>query len=68
MAVVPLTLAISLGLVLIFLVLFLREHARRRPGGMERDSLLPLASETPRPAGVARAEPVAPDSQLPPGA
>lgn len=50
MAVVPLTLAISLGLVAVFVVFFLREHARSRLGGAERDSLLPLAEETPRPA------------------
>jgi hypothetical protein len=48
MAVVPLTIAISLGLVLTFIVFFLREHARSRLSGAERDSLLPLAEETPR--------------------
>ena len=49
MSIVPFTLAISLGLVAIFVVFFLREHARSRAGGAERDSLLPLAEETPRP-------------------
>ncbi len=48
MAVVPLTLAISLGLVAVFVLFFLREHARSRASGAERDSLLPLADETPR--------------------
>ena len=58
MDVVPLTLAISLGLVLLFVALFLREHARSRLSSMERDSLLPLAVETPRPAGPDPAGPV----------
>lgn len=52
MAIVPLTLAISLCLVFSFIVFFLREHARGRLGSAERDSLLPLAEETAR---VARA-------------
>ena len=48
MAVIPLTLAISLCLVFTFVVFFLCEHARSRPGGAEHDSLLPLADEIPR--------------------
>jgi hypothetical protein len=48
MAVVPLTLAISLCLVFTFVAFFLREHARGRLNSAERDSLLPLADETPR--------------------
>jgi hypothetical protein len=48
MAVVPLTLAISLCLVFTFVAFFLREHARGRLSSPERDSLLPLADETPR--------------------
>ena len=40
MAVIPLTLAISLGLAVTFVVFFLREHQRGRRGGAERDSLL----------------------------
>jgi hypothetical protein len=48
MTVVPLTLTISLCLVFTFVVFFLREHSRRRFSGAERDSLLPLAAETPR--------------------
>ncbi len=48
MAVVPLTLAISLCLVFTFVAFFLREHARGRLSSAERDSLLPLADETPR--------------------
>jgi hypothetical protein len=48
MSVVPLTLTLSLLLVLIFVVFFLREHARGNVGGAERDSLLPLGDERPR--------------------
>lgn len=49
MAVIPLTLTISLALVLTFVVFFLREHERGRRGGAERDSLMPLADEVRRP-------------------
>lgn len=57
MTVVPLTLSISLFLVFTFVVFFLREHARGRFSSAERDSLLPLADETPKlvPVRVARA-------------
>ena len=48
MAVVPLTLTISLCLVFSFVVFFLREQARGRLSSAERDSLLPLAEESPR--------------------
>jgi hypothetical protein len=48
MAVVPLTLAISLLLVGTFIVFFLREHSRGASSSPERDSLLPLEEETPR--------------------
>jgi hypothetical protein len=48
MAVVPLTLAISLCLVFSFVVFFLREHARGRFSSAERDSLMPLAEESSR--------------------
>jgi hypothetical protein len=51
MAVVPLTLTISLCLVFTFVVFFLREHARGPLSSPERDSLLPLAEESPRSAG-----------------
>ena len=51
MAVVPLTLTISLCLVFTFVVFFLREHARGPLSSPERDSLLPLTEETPRIAG-----------------
>ena len=47
MAVVPLTLAISLLLVATFIVFFLREHARGASSSPERDSLLPLEEEKP---------------------
>jgi hypothetical protein len=52
MSVVPLTLTISLCLVFTFVVFFLREHARGQISCAERDSLLPLADETPRLARV----------------
>ena len=48
MAVVPLTLAISLLLVATFIALFLREHFRDTSSSPERDSLMPLEEETPR--------------------
>ena len=51
MSVVPLTVIVGLCLVLSFVVFFLREHARGRSSCAERDSLLPLAEETPRLAG-----------------
>ncbi len=49
MSVIPLTLSISLCLVFTFVVFFLREQARRPFSSAERDALLPLAEETPRP-------------------
>jgi hypothetical protein len=51
MPVIPLTITVSLCLVFTFVVFFLREHARRF-GNAERESLLPLADETPRVAGA----------------
>ena len=48
MSVIPLTLSISLCLVFTFVVFFLREQARRPFSSAERESLLPLADETPR--------------------
>jgi len=47
MSVIPLTLTISLCLVFTFVIFFLRENARRFRSA-ERESLLPLAEETPR--------------------
>jgi hypothetical protein len=52
MAVVPLTVIISLTLVFSFVMFFLREHARGRVSSAERDSLLPLAEEDSRLAQV----------------
>lgn len=69
MAVVPLTLAISLCLVFTFVAFFLREHARGRLSSVERDSLLPLAEETPRVAmtsSAARHDARDPDRSRPP--
>ena len=51
MAVVPLTLAISLLLVVLFIVFFVREHRRGASSSPERDSLLPFDEEHPRDAG-----------------
>ena len=48
MAVVPLTLIISLTLVFTFVIFFLREHARGAVSSAERDSLLPLGEESSR--------------------
>ena len=48
MSVVPLTVIVGLVLVLGFVGFFLREQARGRRSCAERDSLLPLAEETPR--------------------
>lgn len=48
MSVIPLTLSISLCLVFTFVVFFLREQARRPFSSAERESMLPLADETPR--------------------
>jgi hypothetical protein len=48
MSVIPLTLFFSLLLAGTFVLLFAREQRRRRFGSAERDSLLPLADETPR--------------------
>ena len=59
MAIVPLTLTISLTLVFTFVIFFLREHARGRVSSAERDSLLPLGEETSRLAHVT-AQPVEP--------
>lgn len=53
MSVIPLTVFLSLLLVACFLVLFIREQRRQHFAGAERDSLLPLAEETPRLAGHA---------------
>jgi hypothetical protein len=66
MDVVPLTLAISLCLVFTFVAFFLREHARGRLSSAERDSLLPLADETPRFAATRAnrsAPPLGPDKR-----
>jgi hypothetical protein len=52
MAVVPLTLTISLCLVFTFVVFFIREQSRRRFGSCESEALLPLNEETPRTEGA----------------
>jgi hypothetical protein len=48
MSVIPVTVFCSLGLVFVFVALFWREHRRHHFASPERDSLLPLAEETPR--------------------
>jgi len=52
MSVIPVTVFLSLGLVVFFVVLFLREHRHRLFASAERDSLLPLAAELPRVVGA----------------
>lgn len=47
MSVIPLTIFFSLLLAGLFIVLFAQEQRRRRFTSAERDSLLPLADETP---------------------
>jgi hypothetical protein len=47
MSVIPITVFFSLGLAFIFIALFWREQRRHRFASSERDSLLPLAEETP---------------------
>ncbi|MEO6243860.1 MAG: hypothetical protein ABIQ12_00375 [Opitutaceae bacterium] len=56
MAVVPLTVIVGLVLVLGFAGFFLREQTRARKTCAERDSLLPLAEETPRLASAGKGE------------
>jgi hypothetical protein len=46
MAVIPLTLTISLCLMATFVLFFLRESSRRAFSSAEHDALLPLADET----------------------
>jgi hypothetical protein len=56
MSVIPLTVTVSLCLVFTFVVFFLRENSRRFSNA-ERESLLPLADETPRTAGASDSGP-----------
>lgn len=52
MAVIPLTLTISLCLVFTFVVFFFREQSQHPFSSAERESLLPLSDEKPRPEGT----------------
>ncbi len=52
MSVIPITVFFSLLLVGLFVVLFVREQRRQRFASSERESLLPLADETPRVSGA----------------
>jgi hypothetical protein len=54
MSVIPLTIFFSLLLAGTFVLLFAREHLRRGFSSAERDSLLPLADETPLPVARGR--------------
>lgn len=61
MSIVPLTVIVGLCLVFTFVVFFLREQGRGHLSSPERDSLLPLADETPRLArGPSRSAPASP--------
>ncbi|MDD2764376.1 MAG: hypothetical protein PHE83_10420 [Opitutaceae bacterium] len=64
MSVIPLTLSISLCLVFTFVVFFIREQARRPFSSAERESLLPLAEETPRPASTGARRPDGPRTSV----
>jgi hypothetical protein len=66
MSVIPLTLGLSLGLVCLFVVFFLREQARSRLSSAERDAMLPLAEETPRVVSSERRNPPGASASLPP--
>lgn len=60
MSAIPLTVFLSIALAGLFTLLFWREQRRNDLGGPERESLLPLADETPRPAGDSAIEPPGP--------
>lgn len=65
MSVIPITVFFSLLLAGFFVVLFAREQRRHRFASPERESLLPLADETPRrvsppPASPGSVRPAAP--------
>jgi hypothetical protein len=57
MSIIPITVFFSLLLAGLFVTLFLREQRRRNFACAERDSLLPLADETPRPVTAAPVRP-----------
>jgi len=64
MAVIPLTLTISLCLVATFVLFFLRESAHRAFSSAEHDAMLPLSDETPTPSlGTVATVPVRGKSQ-----
>ena len=55
MSVIPITVFLSLLLAGLFVVLFAREQRKRPFASVERESLLPLADESPRAASNAPA-------------
>ena len=64
MAVIPLTLTISLCLVATFVLFFLRQSAHRAFSSAEHDAMLPLSDETPTPSlGTVATAPVRGTSQ-----
>lgn len=64
MAVIPLTLTISLCLVATFVLFFLRESAHRAFSSAEHDAMLPLSDETPTPVRSRAASAAAPERVL----
>ncbi len=60
MNVIPITLAISLCLTLTFILFFWREQMRHGFSSAERDSLMPLAEETPAAVSMRPAQSAAP--------
>lgn len=64
MSVIPITLFFSLLLATTFVVLFARDHWRRRFASAERDSLLPLADEKPAPVRSTGWAPVSPPTPI----
>jgi hypothetical protein len=60
MSVIPITVFLSLLLAGLFVVLFAREQRKRHFASAERESLLPLADETPRTPGAVDTPPTHP--------
>lgn len=67
MSVIPITVFLSLILAGLFVGLFAREQSRRRYSSPERESLLPLADESPRVAAPKNSSPLAENFTTPRG-